>query len=291
MTTPETLGAAQEPGQPVPPSPAPSSDFQPAPAPQGVQPEQPKAKRNTLALVSFITAVVGFIFACIPGALILGWVLLPIAFVLSIVSLFMKGRGKGLGVAGLILSIVGTIVASVVFMVAVAGAVDDALSNGDVVAEQPAQTEGSEEGAAAEGTRDNPYPIGTTITNDEWKVTVNSVTLDATDAVMAENEFNDPPADGYQYILVNATLTYVGTSEDGSMPDVSFDYVTATGETVDQFENWATGPDELDTLSTLYNGGTVEGNRVLSAPTESVEDGVLAVTPGIFGDKVFFAVK
>lgn len=38
-----------------------------------------------------IIAIVGFIFACIPGALIVGWLLLPIAFILGIVAVFLKG--------------------------------------------------------------------------------------------------------------------------------------------------------------------------------------------------------
>ncbi|WP_258934510.1 hypothetical protein [Nesterenkonia pannonica] len=37
----------------------------------------------------------GAVFACIPGALIVGWVLLPIAFILGLVSLFLRGRRRG----------------------------------------------------------------------------------------------------------------------------------------------------------------------------------------------------
>ncbi len=68
-----------------------------APAPQQLPPPLPPSdaaapasgKTNIVALVAMIVAIVGFIFACIPGALIVGWILLPIAFVLSIVSLFL----------------------------------------------------------------------------------------------------------------------------------------------------------------------------------------------------------
>src|SRR5690625_6037449 len=42
--------------------------------------EAPK-QRNTVGIIALITALVGAIFAMIPGALILAWVLLPAAFV------------------------------------------------------------------------------------------------------------------------------------------------------------------------------------------------------------------
>ena len=86
-------------------------------------------KPNVLALIALIMAVVGFIFACIPGALIVGWVLLPIAFVLSIVSLFLKGSRKWMGVVGLVLSIIGTIVGFVVFFAVIANAAEEAFGD------------------------------------------------------------------------------------------------------------------------------------------------------------------
>ena len=53
-----------------------------------LSPARPRMIARWLFVVAaMIVAIVGFIFACIPGALIVGWILLPIAFVLSIVSL------------------------------------------------------------------------------------------------------------------------------------------------------------------------------------------------------------
>ena len=103
MTFDQPQGAGSPSATPVPSEP--QASLSPAPT--------SKTPRNTLGLVALIIAVVGFIFACIPGALIVGWVLLPIAFILGLVSLFMKGRGKGLGLAAIILSVVGTVVAVV----------------------------------------------------------------------------------------------------------------------------------------------------------------------------------
>ena len=67
-------------------------------------------ERNTIGIVAFTLALFGAVFAVVPGALILGWITLPIAFILSLVGLFPQGKKKGFAVAGLIVSVVGTII-------------------------------------------------------------------------------------------------------------------------------------------------------------------------------------
>src|SRR5699024_8636442 len=135
------------------------------------QAPQPAKQKNVVGIIALIVAIVGFIFACIPGALIVGWVLLPIAFILSLVSLFLKGKKKGTGIAGLIISVVGTIVGVIVFFALAASAVNDAFDPGDVefssapaasdsaaaAGDQEVAAEDSDAGssAGAEGTREN----------------------------------------------------------------------------------------------------------------------------------------
>lgn len=260
-------------------------------------PAAPPKERNVLGLVALIVAIVGFIFACIPGALIIGWILLPIAFILSIVSFFMKGKGKGMGITALILSVVGTIVGVVVFLAAVASSFDEAFSTGETTVETPAQTSSdtgdADEAAPAEdqGTRANPYPIGTAITQGDWTVTINSVTLDANEAIAAENPYNDPPADGNVYILVNLTATYNGTDADGQSPLIGLDYVTPDGNTINSFDSIVLTPDTFDIMGTLYEGASTTGNISFEVPAATAGEGVLAVTPHMFGDKVFVAVS
>ncbi|MBD2765908.1 hypothetical protein IEE91_12055 [Kocuria sp. cx-455] len=272
---------------------------------QTLPPQQPKKNQsNILGLIALITAVIGFIFACIPGALIIGWILLPVAFILGLVSLFLQGKSKWMGITALILSIVGTVVGAVVFLVVVSTAFDESFGGGDTTVAGP--SEGSDagieqnadkevapdEGSSEDGTRGNPYPIGSTIENDEWRVVVNSVTPAATDAVLSENDFNEPPADGSQYMLVNYSTTYLGDNADGEIPAfVTVEYVTADGTTVNSFDNIVVAPDPIDTTSTLYTDGTATGNAAFEVPTDTADQGVLAITPGILGDKVFVAVK
>ncbi len=160
---------------------------------------------------------------------------------------------------------------------------------------QTAESDGGEDKVddAAEGTRENPYPIGSVIKGDEWTITVNNVNLDANEAVADENEFNEPPSDGNVFILVNVTAEYTGDDSQGSTPWVTVEYVTVDGNTIathDDETMMTVAPDALDTLTTLYSGASISGNLVLSVPADTAADGVLAVTPDLLSDKVFVAV-
>lgn len=301
MTTPELPGASSAqtvPHQPQQP-PLEQPNYGPPTETRAPRPTKTKKQSNVLGLIALITATLGFIFACIPGALIVGWVLLPIAFILAIVSLFLKDKVKWTGVTALILSIVGTIVGFVVFSAVVATSFDNAFGSGGTTVAAPSgaaatndQTAATDDSAAKAGTRENPSPIGSAIESDDWRVRINSVTLAATDAVLAANEFNKSPAKGSEYILVNYSATYIGDDADGQMPAfVSIEYVTAKGTTVNGFDNPVVAPKAINTTSTLYKDGTATGNMAIEVPTATAGQGVLAVRPGMLGDKVFVAVK
>lgn len=266
-------------------------------------PVQQQKTRNTVGIIALITAIVGAVFAMIPGALIVGWILLPIAFILSIVSLFLKNQKRGQGIAALIISIIGTIIGVVVFIAAVGTAVDDAFNEetqieapvegGDVeesVVDEDAAEEDSEAGGE-EGTRDNPLALGTTISDSDWEVTVNSVDLNATDAVMAENPLNEEAAEGHTYIMANVTATYLGDNPDGDIPMVNVEYVSSGGNSYDSFDSMVVVPDSFDSLETLYEDASTAGNIAVEVPQDDIENGALRVSPGMFGDGVFFEVQ
>ncbi|MCP8999150.1 DUF4352 domain-containing protein [Pseudarthrobacter sp. RMG13] len=296
MTTPEFPGAGSQQTSPNHP-PVAQSAYEAST--QTLPPRPTKAKKplNVVGLIALITAVLGFIFACMPGALIVGWILLPIAFVLALVSLFQRDKPKGMGITALILSIVGTIVGVVVFFGAVGSSIDNALGSGDTKVVAPSGDAGATNGGAAEapaaktGTRETPHPIGSVIESKDWRVVVNSVTLAATDAVVAANQFNDPPAAGSEYILVNYSATYIGDDANGQTPSfVSVEYVTADGRTVNSYDKNVVEPDPISS-NALYKGGSATGNQAFEVPSATAAQGVLAVRAGMFGDKVFVAVK
>lgn len=259
----------------------------------------PQPTTNVLGIIGFTLAIIGFVFACIPGALIIGWVLLPTAFILSIVALCLKGKKKALGIAGLVISVVGTIVGFVVFFAIAATSFNEAVSGGKVEVSTPTKSveaeSASPESSAAEqapgSTREHPLPIGSAVKQGDWELTINSVNLSADQAVADENEFNDPAGEGNVYILVNATVKYLGKDAKGDVPMSTLEYVTVDGNTVNNYDVIALAPEPLDTTQTLYSGASVTGNTVFAVPAKSAGAGVLSVRANAFGDSVFVAVK
>jgi len=251
-----------------------------------------------LGLIALVVSIVGFIFACIPEALVVGWVLLPVAFILGIVGVVLSGKRKAASIAAIIIAVVGTIVGFVVFFTVVAGAVGDAVKqstgSGDTSVTMPDQGKkapaDSKPAAAKAGTRDNPYPIGSKISDGDWDLVVNSVTLDATQAIAQANEFNDAPAPGSQFLMVNLTVTYNGSDPDGKSPLVSVNYVTKDGNTIDGTEKLIVPPDQFDMMKPLYEGASTTGNLAFEVPSATAADGTLAVRASLLGDKEFVAV-
>lgn len=270
------------------------------------QQQKTKTPRNILAILALVVAALGLVFACIPGTLLIGVVLLPIAFVMALVSFFLDGT-KGFSVAAVLVSIIGAVAAALIF----SNGTDSADSEASPAASDrnPALEElifgdsgtatGSQETTSGDATgsatnsRDNPYPVGSAITEGDWTVTVNEVTLDATQAVLDEDEFNDPPPAGSQYLMVNITALYEGADPQGETPSPRIEYVTASGNTINDYDHFAYLPEsEFNSGNTLYQGASTTGNLVFAVPTEDVTEGVLAIRAHVLGDdKIFVDVQ
>lgn len=269
-----------------------------APVPQqlGNQPAPPDApkQRNTIGLIALIIAILGFIFACIPGAAIVGWVLLPIAFILAIVSFFQRGKGKGFGIAALIVSVVGTIVGAIVFFSVVVASVNDALSTETTAITPTEAAPAAEDGAASEpatapdaaaeeGTRESPLPLGSTISSDEWTVTIDSYNAAGDEAVAAANQFNEPAPAGSHYEIVTYSVTYTGEESSYALM-VGVDLVTSSGNVIDTTESLVTLEDSMG-LDELFNGASTTGSTAFLVPDD--ESVLLRVRPGMLAEEVF----
>lgn len=142
-----------------------------APHPEG----QPGPQRNTLGIVALIMAIVGAILACIPGIMVIGWLLLPCSFILGIIGLTQSTKRKGTSIAAVIISIIGTLVAIIAFLAFMSTAFDS-VDTSDTTASRASDT-GSlsrpDQGANTEGTsyasRSNPAAMGDTLTGD-WQI-------------------------------------------------------------------------------------------------------------------------
>lgn len=143
--------------------------------------------------------------------------------------------------------------------------------------------------AAKVGTRQNPHPLGTTVTdNKNWGMTVNSFTADATAQVLAANPFNSKPDPGHTYALVNVTITYIGANK-GTTREISIAYVTSAGNVTNAYDKLGVvAPSNLG-FQQLYNGASITRNEALHIPQGDA--GTVRIRLGYSTDDVFFATK
>jgi len=244
--------------------------------------------RNTVGLIALIAAIVGFIFACIPGALIVGWILLPIAFVLSIVGLVSSSKAKGTSIAAIIVSIVGVIVGVLVFLFAVGSAVDDALEQDSP--EVAADSGDSADSEDDKGSRDNPAELGDTISGNEWDITVDGFDANATDEVLAQNEFNEAPDSGNNYAVAEVTAAYTGDDSGNPMVGLSFAYVTTDGNTLSASDTLADGPSpDIADVGDMYEDASKTFHVTFEIPED--DDGLVRVNPGMISDELFVSTS
>jgi hypothetical protein len=223
------------------------------------------------------------VLACIPVTVLFGWILLPIGLVLSIVALFMKGA-KWPGIVGISVSVVGMIVAAIVSIVAFVFAVGEIERTIEQYDEGSSALEEELDSAFAPevfGSREDPLAIGETISTDDFDVVINSIDLNATEQVLAADEYNEPPAEGETYAIVNLTVTFKG---EGSSTDgmVGIEYVSADGVVKDDSYAYAWGVEPEFGMTELFTGASTTSNLVLMLPADP--DGVLLVSPGFFDE-------
>lgn len=122
-----------------------SSGYPVSPAPSG------PPRLSILGLVGLGLAALGTILVCIPAfwGQLFGWLLLGAGFLVSLISLFLKGR-KWPGIAGLALSVVGAILA--VIMAVVLFATTVANTARDLPTAPPSSDTGTDDGTTDEGT-------------------------------------------------------------------------------------------------------------------------------------------
>ena len=145
------------------------------------------------------------------------------------------------------------------------------------------------------GTRDNPLPVGTRIEMGDWTLAVTEVTLDATEQVMAENEFNDPPVEGRQFVLFEVDAAYGGEESGTAWLDFSWAIVGSAGNTFGTAMEDYCGviPDSLDNTGETYPGGNVSGNVCVSVASDQVDGATIRIEETFSFDdtRAFYALN
>jgi hypothetical protein len=147
---------------------------------------------------------------------------------------------------------------------------------------------------AAIGTREDPIPMGTTVDlGDGWQIAMISVIPDATNAVLKENQFNDPPKPGNQFFLARVRAKYTGQGSDTFGGSYRLRAVGPSSVGYSTFEN-SPGviPDPLPD-SEVFSGGVIEGNIGWEIKSSDASSLVMYDNPVSFGgnkDRVYLAL-
>lgn len=145
-------------------APAPGTETAtPAHAPDApATPAPPAAPRRTpvLGFVGLGLAVLGTVLACIPMVFGIGVVLLLAAFVVSLIGLFAKGAAKWPSIVGMILSVIGGAIGTIVLVVSFLATVPAPIDTAPATSAPSTSAEPSDPPTDASASRPSPEEIG-----------------------------------------------------------------------------------------------------------------------------------
>ncbi|MFD3509733.1 hypothetical protein [Nocardia sp. NPDC058666] len=147
------------------------------------------------------------------------------------------------------------------------------------------------------GTREKPVPLGETFdVGEDWQVSVVTVDSNATADVLAENQFNDPPPAGRQFVLVRTTTKYVGEETGSPGFDLTYKFYGSKGNTYttyDSDDSCGVIPNPLSEVNELYPDAGGEGNVCFAVPADQIDGGAVIVEElmDMSSDKSFFAIE
>lgn len=150
----------------------------------------------------------------------------------------------------------------------------------DEPTEEPPIDEPTEEPPA--GGDSETYAIGEAFEIGDYEVTITSITPDATEAVLAENPYNEDPVEGRQFMLISLEATYHG--DETGMPgfDLRAQVLGADGDTFGGTgigdDYCGVAPEELLFIPDLDPGATGSGNVCVSIPGDQISGGQILVS-------------
>ncbi len=146
---------------------------------------------------------------------------------------------------------------------------------------------GPQDGARATPDRRSPIAIGTaTDVGEGWTFTVTGPVRDITDAVLAENQFNEPPPDGFRFAAVDVSYTYNG-AEASQVFVVTMNAVGMSNRQLSK--ECGVTPGASDNFADIFPGGSVSDVLCFVVPADELPTLVLYGTAELGGDASYFA--
>jgi hypothetical protein len=211
--------------------------------------------------------------------LVLAFLLAPVGLVLSIIGLFRtsggRRKGRGLAIAGVVVSILVTILAglAIAALVAFGRAVGDNVDLDDFVVEE-GEAAGEASGGADPGT---PLALGETAGVGDFEITVTGVDLDADDTLADAGP--NPPPDG-RYVLVTADVTNTTAEPQTLYSGVDVSYLSASDMAFGELTCDATFDGEAASLPDIEPQQTTQVGWCLDVPVEELQtEGLVVMEP------------
>jgi hypothetical protein len=111
----------------------------------------------------------------------------------------------------------------------------------------------------------------------DWDVEVVSVTWNADSVVANHSEFNDPPGDGYQYLLVKIRAVRTGLGTGSFSGDVDCTFLGSDGSLFETAPQDI--PEAMGDADPCDEGSAVTGNVVFQVSSDLVSGGRLVMEP------------
>jgi hypothetical protein len=150
------------------------------------------------------------------------------------------------------------------------------------------------EGVVTANAKDAAAAVGVTGQTGSYLLTVTGVETDATDTVVAMDSFNEPPADGYRYVVATVTVTYLG--ETVGDPELDLGLVAFGPDGTEYSTNAdSCGVVDNDVMSTgdLFAGAVANVNLCWQVPADDAGALLLRVSSygNDSGEPVWFTLQ
>ena len=131
---------------------------------------------------------------------------------------------------------------------------------------------------AKAGTRENPIPLGSSVSYPEWNVSVAGFTPDGNDLISSAASYNDPPDSEHVYVLVEVRGTYTGTGVGEMRHDLNY-YLAGQSNRIYEVKVGLVY-DGLYRHPRVLQGGTAAGTLAFMVPSVEASSLLLIVADG-----------
>jgi hypothetical protein len=137
--------------------------------------------------------------------------------------------------------------------------------------------------------RSNPAPKGSIVTADKMDFSVLETIRPADEIVMAGNQFNTKPDEGYQYILIKLQIKCNKSSDETcSISQFNFELIGDEGIIYDS-EWMLAGVEGMLESKEFYGGATVSG--YIGSIIKSSDTAIVLTYDPFIGDKFYMSVE